>query len=489
MEFPFLSITFSAGQNRRRFSKESRHPGSGWSAVASIADIHTTEEKETQLQLALRPYVTTGVALVGASVIAATPIAPAPTQTYTQVHSQAVQLTAASSFVDPVTRWIQVFEATATNLTELRNYIFAHPERSVLGLLELLQAKINGYGNALFGQLPQVAESLGRWATKTLLPGMQTAFQQLVTGQPEAASKTFRNTVMSLISISSPLFGLMGFVTVPTMIMQDIVDITRSFTAPIQLLSWVSPIMNLVWSPILSLGTSAQRVIDAVEAGDLLGAVGAVLNAPADAVDHFLNSPGGLVEFRTVGSSGILTAGGLLTALLIKIPQAIQVNLDPPLPVTAAAADTSVATGTMVSLETSTPGVEGTEPAAASQPAGPFAEETPDNPESPAAPVDETEMTEEPAEDIDDAELAEVPAEEIDEAEEPNGATDLSDGNKVEPGESGVESTPDDESESSADGVAGDDSDTAGASDTTGSDSDGGDAGGTSDGSDRGSES
>ncbi|WP_160117172.1 hypothetical protein [Mycolicibacterium porcinum] len=355
--------------------------------------------------------------------VAVAPItAPLPEVHMPAISSASVQLTA-STFVDPVTRWVQVFEATSANLTTIGDYIELFPERSLPGMLDLLQAKLAAYGDDLFGGIPQVAEGLQRWATTTLPTGLQTALEQLASGQPQAAVTTFRNTVMSLISISSPMFGLVGFLTVPPKIMQDIVDITVALTAPIQLLTVVNPVLNLAWSPVVSASVTAQKVIDAFETGDALGALGAVINAPADAVDHFLNSPGGLVQARRLGSTALIS-GGLLVSLLVKVPGSIITQVKPPAPAVTAAsvANASVAPGTMVSIETSNPTAAGELSAATNdtvhQPAAEPAAADP-------APTDDT--TE------DDAPAAVTASS--------NGATDLSAGNKAEPGKIGTTSS------------------------------------------------
>ncbi|OMC05367.1 hypothetical protein A5733_19980 [Mycobacterium sp. NS-7484] len=325
---------------------------------------------------------------------------------------------------------MQVFEATATNLTEIGDYMDARPEKSLPGMLELFQAKLEGYGNALFGDLPQVAEGLQHWAATTLPAGLQTAFELAASGEPEAAARTVQSTVMSLLGLGSPLMGMMDFIVVPNQIMQDVVDIAWAITAPIQLLSLVTPVANLAWSPLLSVGITAQKAVDAVEAGDALGVLGAVLNAPADAVDHFLNARGGLVEFRMIGSTGTLTSGGLLTSLLVKIPQSIMTNLAPP--VTPAAA-TSVAlpgvtAGKMVSLPTSTlPATE--QPADTSVAAQPTEVDPASAETDSTAGLTESDAT--PAED-DDGATAKVKS---------NSAKGLSTGNKAEPGEIGTTST------------------------------------------------
>lgn len=371
------------------------------------------------MHTALRPFSTAAVALAATGALAISPVTAPPDVQVPAISSASVQL-AASTFVDPVTRWGEVFEATSANLSTIGDFIELFPQKSLPGVLNLLQAKLQAYGNDLFGSLPQVAEGLQRWATTTLATGLQTAFEQAVSGQPQAAVTTFRSTVMSLISISSPLFGLKGFLTVPIQIMQDVVDLSYSLTAPIQLLSVVNPVLNLAWSPIVSASMTAQKLVDAVEAGDALGALGAVLNAPADAVDHFLNSPGGLVQARRLGSTAIIS-GGLLVSLLVKVPTSILTSVKPPATATASVANADIASGTMVSLNTTAPAelpaasgetVEAHEPAAV-------------DPASKADTVDDS-TTE------DDATTVTVSS---------NGATDLSAGNKAVPGKTGTTST------------------------------------------------
>lgn len=375
------------------------------------------------MHTALRPFSTAAIALTAASVVAVAPItAPLPEAQLPAISSASVQLTA-STFVDPVTRWMQVFEATSANLTKIGDYIEAYPELSLPGMLDLFEAKLQGYGNDLFGGLPQVAEGLQRWATTTLTTGLQTALEQAASGQPQAAVATFRSTVMSLISLSSPLFGLVGFLTVPTNIMQDITDIAQSLLDPVQVLNNVlSPAQNLVWSPLVSASITAQKVIDAVESGDALGALGAVLNAPADAVDHFLNSRGGLVWANRIGSTALIQ-GGLLVSLLIKVPGTILRYVEPPTTsvATTSVANADVASGTMVSLNTTAPGELPSTGSDTVEADAPTAEPAAGDPAPTANPTE------------DDAPAAV--------AVSSNGATDLSAGNKAEPGKIGTTSS------------------------------------------------
>lgn len=75
---------------------------------------------DMSMQMALRPYVTAGIALVGASVIAVAPIAPHP-----DVHLPAVQLTAAID--NPIEVFTPVVDAAGTWLTNTIRSEIANP--------------------------------------------------------------------------------------------------------------------------------------------------------------------------------------------------------------------------------------------------------------------------------------------------------------------------------------------------------------------------
>ncbi|MDH6198510.1 hypothetical protein M2272_005169 [Mycobacterium frederiksbergense] len=95
------------------------------------------------MNLALRPYVTAGVALVGASVIAATPVINTAPDIQSRAVSTAVELTALTDgLVDP---WIEQFNTAAANATKLANAYFLAPGPA------LQQAIVNqaGYLNTI----------------------------------------------------------------------------------------------------------------------------------------------------------------------------------------------------------------------------------------------------------------------------------------------------------------------------------------------------
>ena len=130
---------------------------------------------DMSMQMALRPYVTAGIALVGASVIAVAPIAPHP-----DVHLPAVQLTAAID--NPIEVFTPVINAAGTWLTNTIRSEIANPfpilhqivTNQITTAGQLLQA-VNADGAAL-GDL-----AAGLPAT------LQIAFAKLAVGDVNGA--------------------------------------------------------------------------------------------------------------------------------------------------------------------------------------------------------------------------------------------------------------------------------------------------------------
>src|SRR4051812_24756816 len=93
----------------------------------------------------VRPYINAGVALVGASVIAAAPLAPAPPHiALPSIHSAEVALTAAAS------PYGQLLENTATNLNALFQQTFQNGVAPLLTqVLKNQLTMVQGLGSAL----------------------------------------------------------------------------------------------------------------------------------------------------------------------------------------------------------------------------------------------------------------------------------------------------------------------------------------------------
>ncbi len=139
------------------------------------------------MQQALRPYVTAGVALVGASAIAVSPVAVPPSAIQQELRDTAVEL---SALVNPVDAFRPVFEATLTDLQALGAAISANPAPILAAILGNAPGNIAGLPQALIdqilelpqipGQLPgQIGDALG--GIQSLVGPIQTFLQDVIT--------------------------------------------------------------------------------------------------------------------------------------------------------------------------------------------------------------------------------------------------------------------------------------------------------------------
>ena len=110
------------------------------------------------MQAALRPYVTAGVALVGASVIAVTPVTVPPTAI--EVRDTAVQL---SALTNPIDIFRPVFEQALENAQTVGQAIAANPAPILEQILANQLGNIGSIGQGLaaqIGVIPQLPELL-----------------------------------------------------------------------------------------------------------------------------------------------------------------------------------------------------------------------------------------------------------------------------------------------------------------------------------------
>lgn len=251
------------------------------------------------MSLALRPYVTAGVALVGASVIAATPLAPPPVaidSAVARVSTAAVDLTAA---VDPIAAWSDLFTHTPESLLALGNLIAENPAP----ILGQIVTNWSGYGQTLGSALQTAGMGLSTYLTTTLPTALQTFSNQLVTGDMQGAADTFNSAFTSLATSAG--FPMLNVFSIPAAITQNLANAVASFGPSfVGVVAGVGlSVLFLVQAASVSVGDSAQPIVDAIKVGDPLGAFSALVAMPATVVDGVLNGhehDGGLY-------SGLLT--------------------------------------------------------------------------------------------------------------------------------------------------------------------------------------
>ena len=216
------------------------------------------------MHAALRPYVTAGVAMVGASVIAAAPIVAPPTPAIQiPVESHSVAL---SADTDVLTRWVEAFNTASNNATTLSQFFFEAPGAA------LQQAVVNQVG--YLGDVLNDPASVGT-VFQTIGDNLQKAFQAAtMQGLPDDINDPGLIPVLALSNNSEHTLILALF---PTFLPAD----TPEFVTPLLhfLASPVSGVLIGFAGPLIS---PAVAALNSIQAGDLL-------NLPANVVDGFLN--------------------------------------------------------------------------------------------------------------------------------------------------------------------------------------------------------
>ena len=214
-------------------------------------------------ELAVRPYATAGIALVGASVIAIGPVAAPPPDA--EISPQ-VRLSAA---VDPITPWRNVISDADTNLSDLAA---AWREDPAPALRQVIANQI-GYLREL-PNFPAIIEQIG-----ANLEGAITApfAKDLGTLEPG------HDFAFPIVTGGLPDLGIPALLPAE---LQPLLDLTTTYLSGVAL-GLISPVVG----PGLALGASTQAII-----GNLTGddpdpeaAVNDLINIPAGMADAFLN--------------------------------------------------------------------------------------------------------------------------------------------------------------------------------------------------------
>lgn len=243
----------------------------------------------------IRPYLNAGVALVGAGVIAAAPVAaPAPPHvSLPTIRSAEVALTAA---VNPLEAYGQLLNNTFQNIGLLTNQTFQNGIAPLLSqVLKNQQTMLQGLGKAL-------QDSLQISNTNSIPAVLQRAVNQLANGQIQDAAETIATGVVQVAFPFLPplLQPLNNFVAV----VDTLPDVVRAAG-----LAVISPPLALVQAT----GQAIQDIADAFGTGDPRQIVSAVVDAPATMINGFLNG------YAPTQTGGLLTPNLGSLSLLVNI--------------------------------------------------------------------------------------------------------------------------------------------------------------------------
>ena len=244
------------------------------------------------MNLSHRSYLTAGVAALSAGAIALAPVQPLPAGpdlSPTLRSTLAVDLAAA---IDPITPWIDTFQAAADNISGL----------------------VNTWGEQPLPVVQQIVANLGTYISE--LPAIGTIIEQAVANVGNAARAPFAADLNTL----DPAHTL-AYQALPTLapdIPQGLSDFLTTSTSGL-----IIGLLGPVLSPVLALGAGIRTAVEALQAqdSDWAAAVNALINIPAAMVNAFLNG-GPTIDLTSLLAPSVLpnrldratvTLGGLLS--------------------------------------------------------------------------------------------------------------------------------------------------------------------------------
>jgi hypothetical protein len=284
------------------------------------------------MQVASRPRLNAGIALVGASVIAVCPLAPTmPHDIHLpSVQSAAVELAAlAAPVANPVEQWAQVIQTAVANLGQLGQQLAADPAPILQQIIANQSANA-----AILGNAAGAASTAVTTALQALPAALQAAATQLGAGDVTGAVTALTGPVLPLV------LGLIDAGFTGADAWQAVVNTTQNFAnavaaVPKLALSGLLAVASPLLSDINANAAVGQAVVDAVRTGDLVGVVTALVNAPAVLTGATLNGFGTLPGIGTP-LGGLLSGPGSIPGLtdglisgLLSLRDTIAAALDP----------------------------------------------------------------------------------------------------------------------------------------------------------------
>jgi hypothetical protein len=283
------------------------------------------------MQVASRPRLNAGIALVGASVVAVCPLAPSmPDVHLPSVHSAAVELAAlASPVVSPIDQWTQVIQAAVANLGGLGQQLAADPAPI------LKQILANQSANAAILKNAGAAAGVALTTAGQALPAaLQAAATSLAAGDVTDAVAALTAPVLPLVLglIDAGFTGADAWQAVVNTV-QNVANVAA--VVPKLALSGLLAVASPLISDINASAAIGQAIVDAAGAGDLNGVITALVNAPATLTGATLNGFGTLPGLGTpVG--GLISGPGIIPGLtdgtiagLLSLRDTIEAALQP----------------------------------------------------------------------------------------------------------------------------------------------------------------
>ena len=256
------------------------------------------------MHTAVRPYATAGVALVGASVIAVSPLAPPLPDIH--IASPLAHVAASvelAAFVNPITEWVNVIGATVANLGGLGQEIVANPAPILTQFLTNQLGYAQTLGTAAGQTVTSIVSSLSDLPTV-----LSTAFGFLATGDVFDAINTLWSYAVFDLLLLPALPLLESVITVAeditaninSVVVNGIVDSGALLIAALSLFVPAN-------SALAQFAFTAQDIVTAAGSGDFVTVLSDIINLPAFVTGAFLNGTPTDLGFPLVSTAGLLT--------------------------------------------------------------------------------------------------------------------------------------------------------------------------------------
>ena len=305
------------------------------------------------MNVAVRPYATAGIALVGASVIAVSPLAPP------MPNGQAVQRTVSSigvelsASVNPIDNWIQVFQKSSANLAALGEQFAASPAPILQQILVNQAAALKDLQTRFDSNATTLRQILNSIPSE-----LEAARALLDQGDITGAFSKINNDVVIPLALS----GVQALSDLTQPAVATVNNFAKAFAAvPNAVFQVVLPMTFPLLSTINVFVQTAQDVYDGAAASDPAAILNALVNLPANLVGGFLNGSGQILGFidtpgllTPYGDLGFLGSGPIASLLDLRNVIAQAIGAAPPSAAAAAAKKVPAAAKT-VTLTTEAP--------------------------------------------------------------------------------------------------------------------------------------
>lgn len=270
------------------------------------------------MQVAAHPYLAAGVALIGASAIAISPVAPPmPDITVPAVSSAEVSLSAAT---DPIQAYVQLVTNTFTNASTLIGQELADPAPILRQVIDNQIATAVSLGTALQDSAVALGNALDPSNPYSIPSLLQLAVSNLLSGDINGAvANAWSAFLTPVVGVGLPLLEpITAAIRQPIQNVLNVVDTQLAVVMPLL------GALNVAYRTITVAGNVGQEILDSATAGDALAVVSTMLSSPAVIADAFLNGDelGGGVFGPSLGLLGTLRQAREMIAAAITPPAA-----------------------------------------------------------------------------------------------------------------------------------------------------------------------